>query len=188
MSQPTKEKGGKGKEGDEINGPVGRKKSQVLFADYWVLRYRLALSHNQLSSLPARFAECVSLRYLNIRGNQIKEFPLPVRHPTYPFVLSHQCMVQSNIAISFASSNPSKSSISAVTSCEFCRQTLRSSPPSRFSRSRRTRFESCPSAWRKWLRSKSSNLKGTLSAFPHGMRCKYRLQAPPTRGLEERAR
>ncbi|KAH6608034.1 hypothetical protein Trco_004347 [Trichoderma cornu-damae] len=39
---------------------------------------RLALSHNQLSSLPARFAECLSLRYLNIRGNQIKEFPLPL--------------------------------------------------------------------------------------------------------------
>jgi len=40
--------------------------------------HRLALSHNQLSSLPARFSECTSLRYLNIRGNQIKEFPLPV--------------------------------------------------------------------------------------------------------------
>ncbi|KAK4087311.1 hypothetical protein Purlil1_8386 [Purpureocillium lilacinum] len=39
---------------------------------------RLALSHNQLSSLPARFSECTSLRYLNIRGNQIKEFPLPL--------------------------------------------------------------------------------------------------------------
>lgn len=39
---------------------------------------RLALSHNQLSSLPARFSECTSLRYLNIRGNQIKEFPMPV--------------------------------------------------------------------------------------------------------------
>ncbi|KYK61214.1 RAM signaling pathway, SOG2 [Drechmeria coniospora] len=39
---------------------------------------RLALSHNQLSTLPARFAECTSLRYLNIRGNQIKEFPLPL--------------------------------------------------------------------------------------------------------------
>ncbi|CAM1504769.1 Fc.00g023600.m01.CDS01 [Cosmosporella sp. VM-42] len=37
---------------------------------------RLALSHNQLSSLPARFSECTSLRYLNIRGNQIKEFPM----------------------------------------------------------------------------------------------------------------
>ncbi|TWU74886.1 RAM signaling network component [Metarhizium rileyi] len=37
---------------------------------------RLALSHNQLSSLPSRFSECTSLRYLNIRGNQIKEFPL----------------------------------------------------------------------------------------------------------------
>ncbi|KND94041.1 Leucine-rich repeat-containing protein sog2 [Tolypocladium ophioglossoides CBS 100239] len=38
----------------------------------------LALSHNQLSSLPARFSECTSLRYLNIRGNQIKEFPMPL--------------------------------------------------------------------------------------------------------------
>ncbi|KFA74642.1 hypothetical protein S40288_03203 [Stachybotrys chartarum IBT 40288] len=37
---------------------------------------RLALSHNQLTSLPARFSECTSLRYLNIRGNQLKEFPL----------------------------------------------------------------------------------------------------------------
>ncbi|KAK7413059.1 RAM signaling network component [Neonectria punicea] len=36
---------------------------------------RLALSHNQLTSLPTRFSECTSLRYLNIRGNQIKEFP-----------------------------------------------------------------------------------------------------------------
>lgn len=40
--------------------------------------YRLALSHNQLSTLPARFSECISLRYLNIRGNQIKEFPMAV--------------------------------------------------------------------------------------------------------------
>ncbi|KOS21716.1 Leucine-rich repeat-containing protein sog2 [Escovopsis weberi] len=39
---------------------------------------RLALSHNQLSSLPARFVECTSLRYLNIRGNYIKEFPMPL--------------------------------------------------------------------------------------------------------------
>ncbi|KAJ3487611.1 hypothetical protein NLG97_g6376 [Lecanicillium saksenae] len=37
---------------------------------------RLALSHNQLSALPARFSECTSLRYLNIRGNLIKEFPM----------------------------------------------------------------------------------------------------------------
>ncbi|KAG5981332.1 hypothetical protein E4U55_003061 [Claviceps digitariae] len=36
---------------------------------------RLALSHNLLSTLPAKFSECTSLRYLNIRGNQIKEFP-----------------------------------------------------------------------------------------------------------------
>ncbi|KAM5377378.1 hypothetical protein ACJZ2D_005059 [Fusarium nematophilum] len=39
---------------------------------------RLALSHNQLSTLPPRFSECTSLRYLNIRGNQIKEFPMPL--------------------------------------------------------------------------------------------------------------
>ncbi|TQV98011.1 hypothetical protein V2A60_006290 [Cordyceps javanica] len=37
---------------------------------------RLALSHNQLSALPTRFSECTSLRYLNIRGNLIKEFPM----------------------------------------------------------------------------------------------------------------
>ncbi|OTA55285.1 putative cell morphogenesis protein Sog2 [Hypoxylon sp. EC38] len=37
---------------------------------------RLALSHNRLSSLPARFSECTHLRYLNLRANLIKEFPL----------------------------------------------------------------------------------------------------------------
>ncbi|KAI4860442.1 putative cell morphogenesis protein Sog2 [Hypoxylon rubiginosum] len=37
---------------------------------------RLALSHNKLSSLPARFSECTHLRYLNLRANLIKEFPL----------------------------------------------------------------------------------------------------------------
>ncbi|KAI2468301.1 putative cell morphogenesis protein Sog2 [Annulohypoxylon bovei var. microspora] len=37
---------------------------------------RLALSHNKLSSLPARFSECTHLRYLNLRANQIKEFPI----------------------------------------------------------------------------------------------------------------
>ncbi|KAF4123645.1 Leucine-rich repeat (LRR) protein [Geosmithia morbida] len=39
---------------------------------------RLALSHNQISSLPARFSECTSLRYLNIRANQIVDFPMPL--------------------------------------------------------------------------------------------------------------
>ncbi|PQE26181.1 RAM signaling pathway protein [Rutstroemia sp. NJR-2017a BBW] len=38
---------------------------------------RLALSHNQISSFPARFAECTSLRYLNVRNNVIREFPQP---------------------------------------------------------------------------------------------------------------
>ncbi|KAI1506637.1 hypothetical protein F5X99DRAFT_365019, partial [Biscogniauxia marginata] len=39
---------------------------------------RLALSHNKLSSFPARFSECTSLRYLNVRNNHIREFPLAV--------------------------------------------------------------------------------------------------------------
>lgn len=39
---------------------------------------RLALSHNQIVSLPTRFSECTSLRYLNIRANQISEFPMAV--------------------------------------------------------------------------------------------------------------
>ncbi|KAI0025618.1 RAM signaling pathway protein [Xylariomycetidae sp. FL0641] len=37
---------------------------------------RLALSHNKLTSFPARFSECTSLRYLNVRNNYIREFPL----------------------------------------------------------------------------------------------------------------
>jgi Leucine-rich repeat (LRR) protein len=41
-------------------------------------RNRLALSHNYLQTFPARFAECTSLRYLNVRQNRIKEFPLAV--------------------------------------------------------------------------------------------------------------
>ncbi|KAF4632314.1 hypothetical protein G7Y89_g5812 [Cudoniella acicularis] len=36
---------------------------------------RLALSHNQISTFPSRFAECTSLRYLNVRNNVIREFP-----------------------------------------------------------------------------------------------------------------
>ncbi|KAJ9142309.1 RAM signaling pathway protein [Coniochaeta hoffmannii] len=39
---------------------------------------RFALSHNNLQSFPARFSECTSLRYLNVRNNKIKEFPLPL--------------------------------------------------------------------------------------------------------------
>ncbi|KAI1825429.1 RAM signaling pathway protein [Xylaria intraflava] len=37
---------------------------------------RLALSHNRLTSFPARFSECTTLRYLNVRYNHIQEFPL----------------------------------------------------------------------------------------------------------------
>ncbi|RAL65383.1 hypothetical protein DID88_000951 [Monilinia fructigena] len=39
---------------------------------------RLALSHNQISTFPAKFAECTSLRYLNVRNNIIREFPLAI--------------------------------------------------------------------------------------------------------------
>lgn len=42
------------------------------------MTYRLALSHNQISTFPARFSECTSLRYLNVRNNRIEEFPLAV--------------------------------------------------------------------------------------------------------------
>ncbi|OAA55892.1 cell morphogenesis protein [Niveomyces insectorum RCEF 264] len=39
---------------------------------------RLALSHNKLSGFPVRFSECSSLRYLNVRNNDIRDFPLPL--------------------------------------------------------------------------------------------------------------
>ena len=38
----------------------------------------LALSHNFLASLPARFSQCTSLRYLAARNNAFEAFPLPV--------------------------------------------------------------------------------------------------------------
>lgn len=44
--------------------------------------FRLALSHNKISSFPARFSECTLLRYLNVRSNRISEFPLPVNNPS----------------------------------------------------------------------------------------------------------
>ncbi|KAG9240683.1 RAM signaling pathway protein-domain-containing protein [Calycina marina] len=37
---------------------------------------RLALSHNLLSTIPARFNECHALRYINLRNNQFREIPL----------------------------------------------------------------------------------------------------------------
>lgn len=39
---------------------------------------RLALSHNEIQTFPAKFAECTSLRYLNVRNNIIREFPLAI--------------------------------------------------------------------------------------------------------------
>jgi hypothetical protein len=46
------------------------------FANY--LPIRLALSHNHIYAFPSRLSECTSLRYLNVRSNVIREFPLPV--------------------------------------------------------------------------------------------------------------
>jgi len=40
---------------------------------------RLALSHNTLATLPVRFSQCTSLRYLAARNNAFETFPLPVR-------------------------------------------------------------------------------------------------------------
>lgn len=42
------------------------------------------MSHNKLAGFPARFAECSSLRYLNVRNNDIRDFPLPVSIPLRP--------------------------------------------------------------------------------------------------------
>jgi hypothetical protein len=39
---------------------------------------RLALGHNQVATFPDRLAECVRLRYLNVRYNALREFPSPV--------------------------------------------------------------------------------------------------------------
>jgi len=47
-------------------------------------RNRLALSHNYIQTFPTRFSECTSLRYLNVRQNRIKEFPLAVSHSGLP--------------------------------------------------------------------------------------------------------
>ena len=39
---------------------------------------RLSLSHNLLWLLPYKFSECSQLRYLNIRGNEFRDFPKAV--------------------------------------------------------------------------------------------------------------
>lgn len=41
---------------------------------------RLSLSHNLLWLLPYKFSECSQLRYLNIRGNEFRDFPKAVRY------------------------------------------------------------------------------------------------------------
>jgi len=45
---------------------------------------RFALSHNYLTTFPSRFSECTMLRYLNVRQNRIKEFPLVVSNCLNP--------------------------------------------------------------------------------------------------------
>ena len=42
---------------------------------------RLVLSHNQISRIPSKFAECTSLTYLNLRANRLAEFPKAVSAP-----------------------------------------------------------------------------------------------------------
>ncbi|KAM7208868.1 RAM signaling pathway domain containing protein [Naviculisporaceae sp. PSN 640] len=39
---------------------------------------RLAINHNALCSVPLRFSQCTSLRYLAARNNAFEEFPLPL--------------------------------------------------------------------------------------------------------------
>ena len=49
---------------------------------------RLSLSHNQIWHIPYRFVECAKIRYLNVRSNQIRDFPKAVCLPTLPFLTS----------------------------------------------------------------------------------------------------
>jgi hypothetical protein len=46
----------------------------------------LALAHNQLTSFSEEFSSLPRLRYLNLRSNFLKEFPLPVRTPLSSFL------------------------------------------------------------------------------------------------------
>lgn len=43
---------------------------------------RLALSHNNLTTLPTRLPECHRLRYLNVRYNSMREIPAPILQMT----------------------------------------------------------------------------------------------------------
>lgn len=44
-----------------------------------MLGIRLALAHNQITDFPAEFSSLSRIRYLNLRSNCIREFPLAVR-------------------------------------------------------------------------------------------------------------
>jgi len=71
---------------------------------------RLALSHNSLASLPARFSLCTSLRYFAARNNAFETFPLPASQPS-----PHSSSTQLTCQPSYAISPPSSSWISAGT-------------------------------------------------------------------------
>lgn len=51
----------------------------LLTSFYSVHKCRFALAYNQLASLPSEFSGLSRLRYLNLRANSIKEFPVAVR-------------------------------------------------------------------------------------------------------------
>ncbi|KAL1960217.1 hypothetical protein VTO42DRAFT_8760 [Malbranchea cinnamomea] len=48
---------------------------------------RLSLSNNHIDRIPARFSECVHLRYLNIRANNFTEFPKEVYNLSFLEIL-----------------------------------------------------------------------------------------------------
>lgn len=53
--------------------------AQCLTAVELHAHYRLALAHNQISTFPDEFATLPRLRYLNLRSNSLKLFPVAVR-------------------------------------------------------------------------------------------------------------
>ena len=70
----------------------------VLYQWLTIILYRLALSHNFIFTFPARFSECTSLRYLNVRNNVIRDFPLAVCDDVPPSILSAGLILQYRFA------------------------------------------------------------------------------------------
>lgn len=129
---------------------------------------RLAMSHNLLSSLPARFSECKSLRYLNVRGNQIREFPQQVSQakfrpiPRLARAVSNDPQLTSRRSMTFMHW---KSWTLVATSSVFSRATSPGCRRSRSCRFIRIRFESYQRAWATWAPCKFSSSTKTPSAF-----------------------